>query len=116
MLAACGDGSSYLAEGGITGSGISVGPITGFGSVWSGGIRYDTRQTEFYRNGQWVPEGQAAFQVGEIVSITGTINADGSTGIAERIEFDRKLSGPVTRIAATSNSIESSDKQWSRMH
>ncbi|MCB1638813.1 MAG: hypothetical protein KDI15_08200, partial [Thiothrix sp.] len=63
LLAACGDGGGNLAEGGITGSGISVGPITGFGSIWVGGVHFDVSNAEFVRNGQVTDEAQSAFRI-----------------------------------------------------
>lgn len=87
---------NQLAEGGITGSGISVGPITGFGSIWVGGVRFDVSNAEFIRNGQTSHQGQNSFHVGEIVNIEGSVNEDGVTGVATKVEFDRKLSGLVS--------------------
>ncbi|MGB1258103.1 MAG: DUF5666 domain-containing protein, partial [Thiolinea sp.] len=95
LLASC-QGDTQLAEGGITGSGITMGPITAFGSVWVGGVRYDVSNAQFLRNGLIEPLGQNAFRVGEIVNIVGDINQDGVTGVAKRVEFDRNLSGLVT--------------------
>ena len=59
FLAACG-GSGSDSEpaptpdpddgtGGITGTGVAVGPITGFGSVIVNGVTYDTDAAEFTR-------------------------------------------------------------------
>ena len=87
---------NQLSEGGITGSGISVGPITGFGSIWVGGVRFDVSNAEFIRNGQTSHQGQNSFHVGEIVNIEGSVNEDGVTGVATKVEFDRKLSGLVS--------------------
>lgn len=106
LLTSCGDGSYQLAEGGITGSGISYGPITAFGSVWVGGVRYDVSDAEFIRNGKLTLAGQSDFQVGEIVSITGSVNADGVTGVASKVEFDREISGVVTSASTDGKTIK----------
>ncbi|MCB1619898.1 MAG: hypothetical protein KDI44_04065 [Thiothrix sp.] len=106
LLSACGDGGVDLAEGGITGSGISVGPITGFGSIWVGGVHFDVSNAEFIRNGQSTGETQSAFQIGEMVSITGEVNPDGISGVATRVEFDRDLAGMVTAVSTDGTTIE----------
>lgn len=95
LLISC-QNDTQLAEGGITGSGISFGPITSFGSIWVGGVRFDVENAEFIRNGQTDLQGQDSFNVGEIVNIEGSVNEDGVTGIATKVEFDRKLSGLIS--------------------
>ena len=40
-LASCGGGGGQVAEGGIGGTGISTGTVTGFGSVYVNGVKYD---------------------------------------------------------------------------
>ena len=51
-LAACGGGASQVSDGGISGTGISVGPITGFGSIISNGIEFDTVNADISFNGE----------------------------------------------------------------
>jgi hypothetical protein len=47
VISACGGGGSGggldVADGGIRGTGSSVGPVSGFGSVFVNGVRFDTR-------------------------------------------------------------------------
>ena len=97
--------SSTLAEGGMTGTGISTGRITGFGSIYVNGIRYNVDQAEFYRNGAKV-SGQNLFNVGEFITITGVNSNDGSNGTAAKVNFDSLITGEITAIAVNSTTIE----------
>lgn len=107
MLSSCGGGSGgmLLSEGGIGGSGISVGSITGFGSIWVNGVRYDVSQASFVRDGV-AASGQDDYLIGEVVTITGVINADGVSGVAESVEFDDALEGTVTNVSTDGSRIE----------
>ncbi|MEZ5478399.1 MAG: DUF5666 domain-containing protein [Thiolinea sp.] len=99
LLSACGSSGTYLAEGGIGGTGISTGPITGFGSIWVNGVRYNVATAAFYRDGQPV-SGQDAYRIGEIVTIRGDLNADGVSGNAAQVHFDNALQGTLDQAVA----------------
>lgn len=107
MLSSCGGGSGemLLSEGGIGGSGFSVGSITAFGSIWVNGVRYDVSEASFIRDGV-TASGQSDYQIGEVVTIKGVINADGVSGIAESVEFNDALEGTVTALSTDGSSIE----------
>lgn len=102
-LISCGGsgGGNNLAEGGIGGTGISNGPITGFGSIFVNGIEYDISSATLLRDGATV-SAQNEYSIGEYVSVSGTINADGRTGTATQVVFSDILEGPVT-VASTDN-------------
>ncbi|OQX03283.1 MAG: hypothetical protein BWK73_40000 [Thiothrix lacustris] len=103
LLAACvGSGSSQLANGGIGGTGITAGPITGFGSIFVNGIEYDIDSAKLTRNGH-PATGQNEYRIGEYVTVKGTVNADGKTGTASEVVFTNELEGTVT--AATRDGI-----------
>lgn len=102
FLTACTE--TPLAEGGIGGTGISVGPITGFGSIIQNGVRYDVSQARFIRDGGSVSD-QSHYHVGEIVKIQGTVNADGVTGKATQIDYGSLLQGQITAISADGKSL-----------
>lgn len=99
LLSSCGGSSLSLSEGGIGGSGFSVGKITAFGSIWVNGVRYDVSQANFTRDGTAVI-GQDEYRIGETVKIGGTVNADGVSGIATSVDFKNAIEGTV---AASSN-------------
>ena len=103
LLVACvGSGSTQLANGGIGGTGIAAGPITGFGSIFVNGIEYDIDSATLTRNGH-PATGQNEYRIGEYVTVKGTVNADGKTGTASEVVFTNELEGTVT--AATRDGI-----------
>jgi hypothetical protein len=95
LLSSCVEEALLLVEGGMSGTGISSGRITGFGSIYVNGVRYDVDQATFYRDGESV-SGQEAFSVGEFVTVTGAPADDGSSSIATQVSFDSLLVGEVT--------------------
>lgn len=101
-ITACAE--TQLAEGGIGGTGISVGPITGFGSIIQNGVRYDVSQARFTRDGVIVPD-QSQYRVGEIVKIQGVVNADGTTGQAIQVDYGSLLQGQITALGADGKSL-----------
>ena len=80
--------------GGITRSGVAVGPITGFGSVIVNGVTYDTSNATFTKDGQ--PATQDDFSVGQVVLVKGAIDDDGTNATADSVEFDDVVEGPVS--------------------
>jgi len=86
------------AGGGETGTGadddtVSVGVITGFGSVYVNDIKYETNDTTVTLDG--APASESALRVGMIVSLKGSINNDGVTGTASSIAFEDNVEGVV---------------------
>lgn len=99
VMAAC-NGGGDLA--GIGGSGfISTGTITGFGSVYVNGVRFETDQARFEVEG--VDGTQDDLRVGMVVQVQGSLNADGSTGTASFIRYADDLQGPVSAIETTAD-------------
>ena len=95
ILVACGTGDpGGLAGGGIGGTGISVGRITAIGSVTVNGVKFETYTATFSVDGK---DGVLEdLEVGMLVAVEGTFNADGTTGIARSVIFKDNLEGPVT--------------------
>ncbi|HKF93893.1 MAG TPA: DUF5666 domain-containing protein [Gammaproteobacteria bacterium] len=94
LMASCGGGGGFLAGGGIGGTGISNGTVTAFASVFVNGVEFDTTNATFTRNGQ--PATESDFSVGEVVTVAGTFNVDGTTGTARRVTYRANVSGAVT--------------------
>lgn len=95
LVAGCDGGGSVIASGGVGGTGISSGTVTGFGSVIvNGRIHQTDNSTEFLRNGN--PSTQEAFRVGDVVLIDWE-SSDGLTRKARRVEYQRALYGEVTQ-------------------
>ncbi len=78
---------------GIDRGGIAVGPIDGFGSVIVNGVRFDTSDATFLVNGS--AGSQSDLSVGQVVVVVGTFDDDGLNGVADRVEFDDAVKGPI---------------------
>jgi hypothetical protein len=104
VTAGCGGGSSgggsSLAGGGIGGTGITAsGTITAFGSIFVNGIEFETAGAYRDVDGETsVSDGtddETVLGIGMVVTVAGTLNADGVTGTAESIQYDNAVQGPV---------------------
>ena len=111
LVAACGGGASGTVAG-IDGGGAlppmatgvtSQGPITGFGSIIVNGVRYDTSGATFTIDG--VAGTEADLAVGQIVTVQGTLNSNGTTGVANTVLFDDAVEGPIESIDLGSSSM-----------
>src|SRR5882672_9684618 len=105
LLASC-DGTFNVA--GIQGSGsptpaAAVGPITGFGSVFVGGVEYVTSGAQILIDHQ--PGTEAQLHTGQVVAIKGAVNADGVTGTATEVSFSGDAEGPAEQIDLTNNTF-----------
>ncbi len=100
---ACNDsgGGGLLAGGGIGGTGISVGAISGFGSVIVNDVDFDTKNAKVFINSRRVGEGdfdvRNKLALGMVVRVEGKFLGNG-TGKADRIVFNENVKGPVTAI------------------
>jgi hypothetical protein len=92
-LAACGGSSDTASNGSIT----TVGTVTGFGSVYVNGVKYETDSSS-YRVDDDDAFDDSALAIGMKVKVKGTVNADGVTGTATSIEYDDDLEGPVAAL------------------
>ncbi len=103
-LAACGGGGAMVAGGGTGGTGISTGAVSGFGSVFVGGVEYPTNMnTMRFVNGidRSGLADRSAFSVGMVVTIRHA--ADDNT--ATRIDYQDNLEGPIAFMSAADTSI-----------
>jgi len=71
----------------------STGRITGFGSVFVGGVEYESNQASISKDGQPAVNGDSDLNVGMIVTVKGSTN--GTQGVATSIEFNDELEGLV---------------------
>lgn len=99
-------GSSGTASAGIDGSGITKpkvtkGPVSGFGSIYVNGVRYNTDTALFIIDGALGNESDLA--VGQIVSVLGTVNDDGNSGTAYLVTFEDIVDGPISSIDVGTN-------------
>jgi len=103
FIAACGGGSGgggTVASGGIGGTGVTSGTVTGFGSVFVNGIEFETDGARLDVDDE-ISESQGfdddgPLGIGMVVTVIGTVNADGVSGTADTIEYDDDVEGPLT--------------------
>lgn len=83
-------------DGGIGRTGIAKGPISTFGSIVVNGVHYDTSSATFTVNG--APGSQEDLRVGQVVTVSGSIDDNGIDGDADEVEFEDDVTGPVESI------------------
>lgn len=105
LLAACGGGGGDTAGVGTGGTGtiastVSVGSISGFGSIIVAGVRFDdTTATVTDEDGAL--RSRDDLKLGMVTAISGTANFTALTGVATGIRFGSEVLGPVTSIDVT---------------
>jgi uncharacterized protein DUF5666 len=104
LLAACGGGeaggSFQVVDGGIRGTGSSVGPVSGFGSVFVNGIRFSTN--DILNRAVNSDDGifnESDLDEGMILRVTGQWRQNGE-GTASELEYDDTLRGPISVVEA----------------
>jgi hypothetical protein len=102
ILAACGAGDSPAPTGANQQKVVVSGAITGFGSVFVNGVRFDTSGASILKDG--VATTQQGLRVGQIVHLKGRIDADGRA-FADSIRQDDDLEGPITSIDAVAQTF-----------
>ena len=114
LMTGCGGGSSgdvtppitpptIPPTDGIGRNGVAVGPITTFGSIVVNGVRYETDAATFMVND--AAGTQDDLKVGQVVSVLGTIDSNGTTGTATDVSFDDSVKGPVESIDLASSRL-----------
>jgi hypothetical protein len=107
LLTSCGPGTQVA---GIEGTGApapaaitATGPVTGFGSIFVNGVEYTTTGAQIQIDDQPGTESQLA--IGEIVTVTGTLNAGDTTGTATQVTFLGNVQGPVTEVNVPTDTL-----------
>ncbi len=101
LVAGCGGGGGgSVAGGGIGGTGVTAsGAITGFGSIKLNGLELDTTNATREVDGSVdISNGtndDTVLGIGMVVTVTGTLNADGLTGTATLVSYDDDVQGPI---------------------
>lgn len=108
LLAGCnlGGGSGGVVAGiegtgspqsGIEGTGLTdVSPPTALSSMHVDGMAFDIGRADIIMNGQ--PVSADALRPGMVLKVTGQAADDGQSIVAERVEFDRALYGPIDTV------------------
>ena len=107
VLSACGGGGSSSTPGSTPAAAdsaavVSSGAITGFGSVHLNGEHFLTNGTAFSIHGQSGTQGD--LKVGHFITVHGHKDGQGNS-IADRIDFDDLVKGPITSIDATAATL-----------
>ena len=93
-----GGGGAGLA-GGIGGTGVTMGTVSGFGSVFVNGIEFQTdgasRTDDDLTDVSNGRDDDRVLGIGMVVTIIGRVDDDGVTGTADSIEYDNEIEGPV---------------------
>lgn len=88
--------SCSSSGGGVGGSGVvSKGTITEKGSIFVNGVEFDTTGAVITTDDN-PDRTEDDLDLGMVVTVKGTVNADGFTGTVDSIEFEDNLEGPVT--------------------
>jgi hypothetical protein len=81
---------------------VSAGVITGFGSVYLNGVRYDTSAAQVSVNGE--AAGESDLKVGQYVQLQG--HAHGAAYYADVIRYHNVIEGPITNVDYGASSFE----------
>jgi hypothetical protein len=96
ILTSCG-GVDDNTTAGIGGTGITTsGTVDGFGSIFVNGVEYETDTASIVLDS--VSALESGLRLGMVVTVTGTVDNNGITGTASRVEFDDEVQGPITNI------------------
>jgi Domain of unknown function (DUF5666) len=98
VAVACQPGSptAGIDRGGIASPVATQGPITGFGSIIVNGVHYEITNAQISVNGG--PTTETALALGQVVTVIGELADDGSNGVADTVEFEANVIGPIESI------------------
>ena len=106
LSAGCGGGGGGQSAGGIGGTGSSLGPVSGFGSIFVNGTEFATDNASVLVEG----EAQAGkgdlskIKVGQIVLVRG-VYSSATVGTANQVIYFDNLEGPITENNPVNSSI-----------
>ena len=109
LVGACGGGGGGIAGvgGGGTGS-FSVGTITGFGSIFVNGIRYEDNGARLVDDDGIVKvlgTDDNPLKIGMAVEVTGSVDDRGTMRSAMQIAYGAEIKGPVTSVDAAAGTF-----------
>jgi hypothetical protein len=99
VLVACGGGSGNNVAGiDRTGAPViaSYGTVSAFGSVVVNGVHFDTTQASVTIDGATGAVTDLA--IGDVVLVKGTLNSNGTTGVATSVSFQTEVAGPISSL------------------
>ena len=84
---------------------MSSGAITGFGSIFVNGVEWETNSNTTITVDD-NPGSESDLNVGQVVTVRGTLDAAGTSGTADAVEFDNSVEGPIVSISLASGSFD----------
>ena len=104
-IVGCSDSTNSDAVPGpeLTSDIVTVGTITGFGSVKSSGLEFNTDAATVTMDGQ--PGNLSDLRVGMVVTIRGTVNTQTRAATASAIDFTNDAEGPVMNLNMANHSF-----------
>ncbi len=109
LLGACGGGGGDTAGVGTGGTGsFSVGTVTGFGSVFVNGIRYEDNGARLIDDDGTVKvlgTDDNPLKIGMVVEVTGSVDDSGTVRSATQIAYGAEIKGPVTAVDAAAGTF-----------
>jgi hypothetical protein len=105
VVAACSDSDSFTSTPPLveTTDVVTVGPITGFGSIITNGTTFDTNGATVLVDGE--PGSLGDLRVGMIVAVRGEIDDSTGAGQATEIHFGVDIEGPVASLNPANGSF-----------
>lgn len=94
FVASCTEGGGGFADnGGMSGTGISQGTISAFGSIFVNGVEWDLSGATIEIDGN--PATEASLRVGMVVRVEGDFATSNATGAALRVDYREAVEGPI---------------------
>lgn len=98
----CGGGEDTQASGGIGGTGVTMGMVTDYGSIFVNGVEIHTGSADVFVENEFNGTGDQAvldhLPIGQVVVVHGTLADD--TGIADTIEAYHRVRGPLQSVTS----------------
>ncbi|MCO5124686.1 MAG: DUF5666 domain-containing protein [Rhizobacter sp.] len=109
LVGACGGGGGGVAGVGSGGTGsFSVGTITGFGSIFVNGIRYEDNGARLVDDDGTVKvlgTDDNPLKLGMVVEVNGIVDDSGTVRSATQIAYGAEIKGPVTAVDAAAGTF-----------
>lgn len=89
----CGELGGLADNGGMSGTGVSSGPITGYGSIFVNDVEWEIGSAMIMIDG--VPAGEADLRIGMVARVEGAFAPGGNSGTASVVVVDDAVEGPI---------------------
>ena len=106
LISACGGGGSTdpVAGNTVTQTALHAGPITGFGSIFVNGVRFDDSSAQVLDD-DGAARGRDDLRLGMWVEVESGTVGTGATGVAKGVYFGSQMVGPVEAVNLGTNTV-----------